>query len=198
MTRDKRLEINIFMGFSMLPNALSVLRIILTVPVVIALLKEQYFLVMVLFFSAGLTDALDGWFAKQFSLQSRLGSILDPMADKILLTCTFITLFWVGILPFWLLLLIFFRDLIIVAATVGYFLGQDSDENDRLHPTWISKLNTVLQIALVLFLVLGQIQIALIDWFEMAFIVVATSTALSGADYMWLWVRQFVLQEAKK
>ena len=148
MASDKRFEVNIFMSFSMLPNALSILRIILTVPIVIALLKEQYFLVMVLFFSAGVTDALDGWLAKQYSLQSRLGSILDPMADKILLTCTFITLYWIAILPFWLLLLIFFRDLIIVAATVGYFLGQEESENERLQPTWISKLNTVLQIIL--------------------------------------------------
>ena len=198
MTSDKRLEINIFMSFSMLPNALSILRIILTVPIVITLLKEQYFLVMVLFLSAGITDALDGWFAKQFSLQSRLGSILDPMADKILLTCTFIALYWVGILPFWLLLLIFLRDLIIVAATVGYFLGQEGSEGERLQPTWISKLNTVLQIILVLFLVLAQLQVGLTEWFEIAFIVVATSTALSGTDYMWLWVRQFVLQETKK
>lgn len=198
MTSDKRLEINIFMSFSMLPNALSILRIILTVPIVITLLKEQYFLVMVLFLSAGITDALDGWFAKQFSLQSRLGSILDPMADKILLTCTFIALYWVGILPFWLLLLIFLRDLIIVAATVGYFLGQEGNEGERLQPTWISKLNTVLQIILVLFLVLAQLQVGLTEWFEIAFIVVATSTALSGTDYMWLWVRQFVLQETKK
>ena len=186
------------MGFSMLPNALSLLRIILTVPIVIALLKEQYFLVLVLFFSAGITDALDGWFAKQFSLQSRLGSILDPMADKILLTCTFIALYWVGILPFWLLLLIFLRDLIIVAATVGYFLGQEGNEGERLQPTWISKLNTVLQIILVLFLVLAQLQEGLTEWFEISFIIVATSTALSGTDYMWLWVRQFVLQETKK
>jgi len=198
MASDKRLEINMFMGFSMLPNALSILRIILTVPIVIALLKEQYFLVMVLFFSAGVTDALDGWFAKQFSLQSRLGSILDPMADKILLTCTFITLYWVEILPLWLLLLIFFRVLIIVAATVGYFLGQEASENERLQPSWISKLNTVLQIILVLFVVLAQLQEGFIEWFEIAFIIVATSTALSGADYMWLWIRQFVLQETKK
>jgi cardiolipin synthase len=198
MASDKRFEVNIFMSFSMLPNALSILRIILTVPIVIALLKEQYFLVMVLFFSAGVTDALDGWLAKQYSLQSRLGSILDPMADKILLTCTFITLYWIAILPFWLLLLIFFRDLIIVAATVGYFLGQEESENERLQPTWISKLNTVLQIILVLFVVLAQMQEGLIEWLEIAFIVVATSTALSGADYMWLWVRKFVLQETKK
>jgi cardiolipin synthase len=81
---------------------------------------------------------------------------------------------------------------------VGYFLGQEESENERLQPTWISKLNTVLQIILVLFLVLAQLQEGLVEWFEIAFIVVATSTSLSGADYMWLWIRQFVLQETKK
>ena len=85
----------------MLPNALSIIRIILTVPIVIALLKEQYLLTLMLFLFAGITDALDGWIAKQFSFQSRLGSILDPMADKILLASTFLGLYWVGILPLW-------------------------------------------------------------------------------------------------
>ena len=69
----------------MLPNALSIIRIILTVPIVIALLKEQYLLTLLLFLVAGISDALDGWIAKQFSLQSRLGSILDPVADKVLI-----------------------------------------------------------------------------------------------------------------
>ncbi len=60
------------MSFSILPNALSIIRIILTVPIVIALLKEQYLLTLLLFLVAGISDALDGWIAKQFSLQSRL------------------------------------------------------------------------------------------------------------------------------
>ena len=59
----------------MLPNALSIIRIILTVPIVIALLKEQYLLTLLLFLVAGVSDALDGWIAKQFSLQSRIGSM---------------------------------------------------------------------------------------------------------------------------
>ncbi len=133
----------------MLPNALSIIRIILTVPIVIALLKGQYLLSISLFLLAGVTDALDGWIAKQFSFQSRLGSILDPVADKILLTCTFVSLYWVGILPLWLLLFI-------------------------------------------------QFYIEFAEWLEIIFIIVATSTALSGADYMWLWIKKFILQESKK
>ena len=182
----------------MLPNALSIIRIILTVPIVIALLKGQYVLTVWLFLLAGVTDALDGWIAKQFSFQTRLGSILDPMADKILLTCTFLTLFWVGILPLWLLLIICVRDVIIVAGALGYFLGEISGANDLLKPTLISKFNTVLQIALVLFLLFIQFYIGFSEWLEIVFIIVATSTALSGADYMWLWIKKFILQESKK
>ena len=182
----------------MLPNALSIIRIILTVPIVIALLKGQYLLTILLFLLAGLTDALDGWIAKQFSFQSRLGSILDPMADKILLTCTFLTLYWVEILPLWLLLLICVRDVIIVAGALGYFLGEITGESGLLQPSLISKFNTVLQIALVLFLLLIQATLEFTEWLEIVFIIVATSTALSGADYMWLWTKKFILQESKK
>ena len=182
----------------MLPNALSIIRIILTVPIVIALLKGQYVLTVWLFLLAGVTDALDGWIAKQFLFQSRLGSILDPIADKILLTCTFLTLFWVEILPLWLLLLICAREIIIVAGALGYFLGEISGESGLLQPTLISKFNTVLQITLVLFLLLIQLAVEFAEWLEIVFIIVATSTALSGADYMWLWIKKFILQESKK
>ena len=182
----------------MVLNVLSIIRIILTVPIVIALLKEQFILTLLLFLVAGITDALDGWIAKQFSFQSRLGSILDPMADKILLTCSFIALYWVGIMPLWLLMIIFVRDIIIVAGALGYFLGEISDNNELLEPTLVSKFNTVLQITLVLFLLIMQIYIELDSFRDVFFIVVATSTGISGADYMWLWIKRFILQETKK
>ena len=182
----------------MLPNALSLIRIILTVPIVIALLKEHHLLALLLFIAAGITDALDGWIAKQFSFQSRLGSILDPVADKILLTCSFIALYWVGLMPLWLLMIIFIRDVIIIAGALGYFLGEITGKDDLLEPTLISKFNTVLQIALVLFILLAQIYIELGGFDEAVFIVVATSTGLSGADYILLWVKKFILQESKK
>ena len=141
---------------------------------------------------------MDGWIAKHFSFQTRLGSILDPVADKILLTCTFIALYWANILPLWLLMIIFVRDVIIIAGALGYFLGEISAESDLLEPSLISKVNTVLQISLVVYLLLIQFYIGIDGFQEMVFIVVATSTALSGADYALLWVKKFILQETKK
>ena len=185
------------MNFSSVPNALSILRIILTVPVVMTLLNDQYFLAMVLFFVAGITDGLDGWIAKRYSFESRLGSILDPVADKLLLVSSFITLYIIGLLPMWLLVLVFLRDVMIVSGTVGSFIGASTPKDELLTPSKLSKINTALQIALVLFLVVMQLYPALTQWSTIFFIIVATSTVLSGADYIWIWIEKVISQEKK-
>ncbi len=185
------------MNFSSVPNALSILRIILTVPVVMTLLNHQYFLAMVLFFVAGITDALDGWIAKRYSFESRLGSILDPVADKLLLVSSFVTLYLIGLLPLWLLVLVFLRDLMIVSGTVGCFIGAGVPKNELLSPSKLSKINTALQITLVLFLVIVQIHPIQEQWSTVFFIIVATSSVLSGADYIWIWMEKIISQEKK-
>ena len=185
-------------SFSSLPNALSILRIILTVPIVMAIINRDYSLTMILFFLAGVSDALDGWIAKKFSCQTRLGSILDPAADKLLLVSSFVALYLIELVPFWLLILVFVRDVVIVAGTVGYFLGSEQSKNDLLTPSNLSKFNTVLQIALVLFLVLTQIYPVAPHWDVVFFVVVGTSTVLSGADYVWLWVEKVILKERRQ
>ncbi len=186
------------MNFSSIPNALSILRIILTVPVVISLLNQQYFLTIVIFFIAGITDALDGWIAKRFSCQTRLGSILDPSADKLLLMASFVALYMIGLMPIWLLVLIFVRDVMIIAGTVGYFIGSNASEDDLLTPSKLSKINTGLQISLVLYLIGSQIYIATNQFTIIFFIVVATTTVLSGIDYIWIWVEKVLSKEARK
>ncbi|CAC9640855.1 CDP-alcohol phosphatidyltransferase family protein [bacterium endosymbiont of Bathymodiolus sp. 5 South] len=186
------------MNLSSLPNALSILRIILTVPVVLTLLNEDFFLAMMLFFIAGITDALDGWVAKRYSCQTRLGSILDPVADKLLLVSSFIALSIIGLLPLWLLLLIFLRDLMIVSGTVGSFMGNGESDNHLLMPSKLSKINTALQIALVLFLVTTKLYPILSEWSTVFFITIATSTVLSGIDYIWIWFEKAISQEKQK
>ncbi|MBA5249854.1 MAG: CDP-alcohol phosphatidyltransferase family protein [Gammaproteobacteria bacterium] len=186
------------MNISSLPNTLSILRIILTVPVVLLLLNHEFFWAMMLFFIAGITDALDGWIAKRFSCQTRLGSILDPVADKLLLVSSFITLYVINLLPLWLLALIFLRDLMIVSGTVGSFMGGGEPEDRLLSPSKLSKINTALQITLVLFLVASGLYPALAEWHTIFFITVATSTVLSGVDYIWIWTEKALFQEKRK
>ncbi|HIF47457.1 CDP-alcohol phosphatidyltransferase family protein [Candidatus Thioglobus sp.] len=185
------------MNYSSVPNALSILRIILTVPVVLTLLNQQYFLALVLFLVAGITDGLDGWIAKRYSFQSRLGSILDPVADKLLLVSSFVTLYVIGLLPAWLLFLIFLRDVMIVSGTVGCFIGTGTSKDELLSPSKLSKINTALQIALVLFLVVIQLHPIQEQWTTIFFVTVATSTVLSGADYVWIWIEKVISQEKK-
>lgn len=186
------------MSIYSLPNALSILRIILTVPVVLTLLNHEFFLAILLFSIAGITDALDGWIAKRFLCQTRLGSILDPVADKLLLVSSFITLHFIGLLPLWLLALIFLRDLVIVSGTVGSCMGDGESGNVLLSPSKLSKFNTALQILLVLFLMATDLYPILLEWQPIFFIIVATSTILSGADYIWIWSEKAIFQEKQK
>ena len=90
------------MNRSDIPNIISMLRIILVIPTVMLLLNERYGQALILFAVAGASDGLDGYIAKRYHYVSRLGTILDPLADKLLLVCTYLALGWLGLLPAWL------------------------------------------------------------------------------------------------
>ena len=105
-----------------IPNLISITRILLVVPLVVALLDYQFGIAMVLFAIAGISDALDGFLAKHYHWESRLGSILDPLADKLLLVAGFATLTWLGYIPNWLLWLVIGRDIMIVTGGMACLL----------------------------------------------------------------------------
>ncbi len=121
-------------------------------PVVWLLWHGDFVTTLWLFFIAGFSDGLDGFLARRFGWRSRLGGILDPLADKFLMVSTFITLTLIGLLPLWLAALVVGRDLVIVTGGVIYnwLFGAVQPQ-----PTDISKLNTILQLVLVLVVVSG-------------------------------------------
>ncbi len=128
-----------------IPNMLTFGRIC-AVPVAIWLvLRGDCAIATVLFLLAGLTDALDGWLARREG-PSTLGTLLDPLADKLLLTSMFITLAAVGLLPLWLAILVVFRDGMIIG---GIGLLRLLGNVVMIRPLVVSKLNSVAQIALV-------------------------------------------------
>lgn len=128
-----------------IPNMLTFSRIC-AVPLAIWLvLKRDCEGAAFLFVLAGLTDALDGWLARRRGI-SALGTLLDPLADKILLISMFVTLAAIGILPIWLAILVVFRDVLIVG---GILLLRLMNLPVVIRPLLISKLNTAAQIALV-------------------------------------------------
>jgi cardiolipin synthase len=168
-----------------IPNLISLLRIVLVAPVVWALATEQFELALLLFAVAGISDGLDGFLAKHFHWESRLGSILDPIADKLLLVATFASLTWLGLLPLWLLWLVLGRDLIIIGGGLAYhyYLGQFD-----LSPLWSSKINTTLQIALVLLVMVQQQWLPGLDKVVTIGIwLVVASVINSGTEYVLVW-----------
>jgi cardiolipin synthase len=97
---------------------------------------------------AGLSDGLDGFLAKRFDWRTRLGGLLDPAADKLLLVSTFAALSYVGLVPIELTLVVIGRDVLIVAGAVCYQILIAPVQGE---PSAISKLNTACQLAMLFF-----------------------------------------------
>jgi len=131
-----------------LANWLTVLRILL-IPVFITLLVyKQRGPALAVFLAAALTDLLDGYVARHRGSQSRLGAFLDPMADKLLLMSSFVTLTWLKVLPFWIAAVVISRDLILVIDALAIHMA-----GGRItpRPTRAGKLATFFQVVTVFF-----------------------------------------------
>lgn len=176
-----------------LPNLITLGRL-LAVPLMIYLLLEQaYLFAFWLFLAAGASDALDGLVAKQFGLETEIGTYLDPIADKALLVSVYVALGTMGEIEIWLVILIVSRDLMIVG---GAILFQTLTQRLRMEPLRISKANTAFQIALVL-LVLARTGYGFeLSWLTGALTwVVAATTILSGGAYLYTWGMRFLNTE---
>lgn len=169
-----------------LPNAITISRVAL-VPVLILLLRHHdYPRALWVFTAAGLSDALDGFVAKRYRWVSHLGAVLDPLADKILLISAYVMLALLERIPFWLVLLVVFRDLLIVG---GYLVYASLAGSVQMRPSILSKVNTVVQIVLVV-AVLSRAAFGL-PWgpeIQLLVVLVAATTVASGAHYLWSWI----------
>ncbi|NND81986.1 MAG: CDP-alcohol phosphatidyltransferase family protein [Gammaproteobacteria bacterium] len=156
------------------------------VPWVVVLLQDQdFFAALLVFLAAGITDGLDGWIAKQFNARTELGALLDPLADKALLVSTYIMLSIMQLIPFWLMVAVVFRDIIIISGYLIMVLFYGSVE---MHPLKISKLNTFLQIGFIL-VVLGSLswQLELSLMIELLSYAVLLTSVASGSAYAYIW-----------
>jgi cardiolipin synthase len=176
------------MSLGWIPNAISLLRIALIVPVLMLILHDEYSWALGLFFFAGFSDGVDGYLANRFDWRTRLGGLLDPVADKLLVAGMFVTLAWVGQVPVWLATLVIVRDIVIFGGAVAYNFLIEPLEGE---PTRISKLNTVLELLFLLF-VLSHAGFGWPD--PIATTVLGASilvtVVISGADYVWNWSRR--------
>jgi cardiolipin synthase len=171
-----------------LPNLISMVRVLLVVPVVWSLLNDRFNVAIWLFLIAGASDGLDGFLAKRYGWSSRLGGILDALADKFLLVSTFVCLWWLGLFPWWLVMAVLARDLIIV---VGATIYNFRIETVQPEPSLASKLNTFLQIALA---AVGVVQLGfggVPAWLLQTLIwSVMLTILLSGIGYVREWGRR--------
>jgi cardiolipin synthase len=171
-----------------LPNLITFGRL-LSVPVAVYLIMQSAHLAaFVLFVLAGVSDALDGYLAKHNNQTTQLGAILDPMADKTLLVGVYVTLGLQGNLPNWLVVLVVFRDLLIVGGVIILFLVR---LEVKMRPLIISKINTAAQLALAA-IVLAELgfRLDIGELVKTAIYVVGATTVISGASYMVSWTRQ--------
>ncbi len=173
------------MSLSWLPNAISLLRIVLVAPILALMLNDRHDIALILFFVAGFSDGLDGYLAKRFNWHTRAGALLDPIADKLLVAGTFVTLGITGHLPIWLPTIVVLRDVVIIGGAMAYNFLVRPVEGD---PTRISKLNTAFELTLVLFV----ISRAAFGWPDQISITVLGTAVLvtvviSGIDYVWAW-----------
>ncbi len=176
------------MSLSWLPNAISLMRIALVAPILILLLDGQFGWALALFCVAGFSDGLDGYLAMRFGWTTRLGGLLDPTADKLLVTGLFITLAWTELIPVWLAATVILRDVVIVGGAIAYNFIVKPVPGE---PSRISKLNTALQMLFIVFVLCR----AGFNWPDKITITVLGASILvtvviSGVDYVWSWSRR--------
>ncbi|WP_159716562.1 CDP-alcohol phosphatidyltransferase family protein [Geminicoccus flavidas] len=129
-----------------LANLLTVLRIVLVVPVLLLLLGRAYGFAAALFALAALTDALDGLLARRLGLATRLGAVLDPVADKLLLTGTLLALAWQELVPVWLVALVLARDVLVALGALALQMGV---AGFAVAPSLLGKAATAVQLGYV-------------------------------------------------
>jgi cardiolipin synthase len=166
-----------------LPNLISALRIALVAPLVAAILFGRFGTALAIAVVAGVSDGVDGYLARRFGWQSRLGSILDPAADKLMLVGCMLALGWLHEAARWLVVLVVVRDLVIVLGALAW---QRVLRRFEARPSRLSKATTVAQIGFVL-LVLADRAFGWRLHMQAAVWIVALLTAASGIDYVVRW-----------
>jgi cardiolipin synthase len=166
------------------PNLLTLGRICLAPFLVSAILEDQFVLSFYLFIAAGLTDALDGLLARLLKQRTLLGSYLDPVADKLLLSTLFLVLMHKGLIPTRVTVMVFGRDVgILVVAAILYAAAGRRE----FAPSIFGKANTLAQIAAVAAVLFYQLDSA--HWVaELRMLALAATmglTVVSGFHYAW-------------
>ncbi len=193
-----------------LPNLLTVVRMLLIPLFVICLYYQRFWWALALFVVAGLTDGLDGMLARRFDQKSQLGTILDPIADKLLLVTAFVTLSLPAIInkaslppphenlhlpvPFWVTTAVISRDVFIVvgAATINVVTGFRG-----FRPSWLGKANTTVQIVAVVLVLIAASFPPLRGYLPTVYTTVFSFAVISGIHYVF-WTSKLLNEDRQQ
>src|SRR5262249_50004396 len=175
-----------------LPNFLTLLRII-AVPVFLILVTNQHYAAsVVLFLAAGITDTVDGVIARLMDSRSELGATLDPLADKLLLVSSFVSLAWLQAIPVWLMILVLTRDVVILGGYLAiYFVSNPMEIN----PSPVGNLNPFFEMMTIGFALisLARPDVAMHMLTLAAWYLTAATITMSGVHYVYsglLWYQR--------
>lgn len=171
-----------------LPNLLSLLRIFLVAPFLIAVIYDRHALALLIFLVAGVSDFLDGYLARRLDQKSVLGTFLDPLGDKLLGTVAFVALSVQGLLPAWLAVIAVAKD---VYVALGAGILHYSGNLTVAVPSFWGKFATLLQIVTLGLVLLGTFLAVHAALLEALFIVTALVTTIACGHYIWCGTKVF-------
>lgn len=178
-----------------LPNALTILRLLLVLPLCLLILEHNFSIALAVGFVAGLTDMLDGFFARKLQAFSRLGAVLDPIADKALIILTLLCLAQVELIPWYLAVAVIIRDIVIIIGAACYYrlIGPF-----KFAANLLSKCNMFIQLIFCALVLVGEvfnvIPSSLITYSGYAVVAIA---AASGANYVITWSSKALATQRK-
>jgi cardiolipin synthase (CMP-forming) len=175
--------------FRAAPNLLTLMRLFIIPFLVIEILDGHYRVSFALFMLAGISDALDGLLARWLSQRTTLGQYLDPIADKLLLSTLFVVLTHVGMIPQYVTVLVFSRDVgILLISTLLYVTNALRD----FRPSLFGKLNTLVQIVALVVVLCQKIFVSpqLARLSDLLVRGIAVLAPLSAAQYAWIVIRR--------
>jgi cardiolipin synthase len=173
-----------------IPNALTMARLVAIIPFAILAMRGRDRAALVLFIIAGLTDTLDGTIARHFGQTSKIGRLLDPLADKLFTGAAYVVLsmFRPGLsqIPVWVMAAVILRDIFIL---IGSLIVYRASRNSGFHPSIYGKLNTLIEIGIVVFFLAQPDFSFLAMILPAAYILLLISLLVSAGDYLWTGLR---------
>lgn len=172
------------------PNIITILRIFLAFSLIPAISNKNFIVALIIFVIAAVSDYLDGYLARKFQITSKIGAMLDPVADKLLMFCSYGLFAYEKIISVYVATIVIFRDILILLAVIISILKKIKI---KYRPLMSSKINTTVQLIFIVMVLVCKILIIQIPWpLEL---VVCGFTIYSGLDYIRAWMKNEFIEQ---